>query len=276
MRMRSLTCAFLVLSCCLSTLAASPAHAANGHIVYAPVRGGGNGMDKGLLIYHGGPVITSARVVFIFWGPSFNNTFSPDYAYARTLQAYRDQLGTTREYKVITQYSGIMLANLGSGTPDWFDTSIPPVNVTDANVQSKVRSYLATHAFLANAIYEVVIPSTSYSSSGSSTSCGGPNVSYCAYHSWIGSGTTAVKYSIQPYPSCGGCQVSGWSAEQNQEHFVCHETREAVTDPTGTAWYTATGYEADDLCAWSPAPFLDGGGAYQYEWSNLANACVKL
>src|SRR5436305_5263084 len=25
------------------------------------------------LTYHGGPVITSAHVVFIFWGPSFNN-----------------------------------------------------------------------------------------------------------------------------------------------------------------------------------------------------------
>jgi hypothetical protein len=280
--MRSLTCA-LALSCSLLALSANTANAANAaniandHIIYTPVRGGAaNGLDKATLIYHGGPVIISAKVVFIFWGPSFNNPASPDYTYARTLQTYRNGFGTTREYKVITQYSGIMLANLGSGTADWFDSSTPPTNVTDANVQAEVRRYLALFAFNASTIYEVVIPSTSYSSSGSSTSCGGPGLSYCAYHSWIGSGASAIKYSIQPYPSCAGCQVSGWSAVQNQEHFVCHETREAVTDPTGTAWFTATGYEADDLCAWSPPPFLDTGGAFQYEWSNLANACVKF
>jgi len=63
---------------------------------------------------------------------------------------------------------------------------------------------------------------------------------------------------------------------QNQEHFVVHETREAVTDPTGTAWFDSFGNEADDKCAWSPTPFIGTGGyAYQYEWSNAAHACVK-
>jgi len=36
-------------------------------------------------------------------------------------------------------------------------------------------------------------------------------------------------------------------------------------------------YEADDKCAWSPAPFIDPctGYAYQYEWSNANSGCVK-
>ena len=89
----------------------------------------------------------------------------------------------------------------------------------------------------ASAIYEVVLPSGSYSSFGSDTSCGGPNVQYCAYHYYFTSGSTVVKYSIQPYPSCGSCQTFGWTAVQNQEHFVVHETREAVTDPQLNAWY---------------------------------------
>ncbi|HEY0553470.1 MAG TPA: hypothetical protein VGG20_04345, partial [Thermoanaerobaculia bacterium] len=230
---------------------------------------------KANLTYNGGPVISSAKVVFIFWGPSFSNAASPDYAYAQGLQAYRNQLGTTPEYNVITQYSGIQLSNLGSGTADWFDTSTPATNVTDALVQSKVNSYLASHTFDASAIYEVVIPSTSYSSSGSSTSCGGTNLQYCAYHGWIGSGASAKKYSIQPYPSCGGCQASGWTDVQNQEHFVVHETREAVTDSTGTGWTEGVN-EADDKCAWTPAPFFGTGGyGYQYEWSNAAGGCVQ-
>jgi len=237
------------------------------------------------LTYHSrGPVILSAKVVFIFWGPSFQNPSSPDYQYAQTLIAFRNQFGTTPEFNVITQYyqnlgSGnqfIQLTNLGSGTPDWFDTSTPPTNVTDAIVQGEVNAYLASHSFNASTVYEVVIPSTSYSSDGSSTSCGGPNLAYCAYHGYFTSGSNAVKYSIEPYPSCSGCQVSGWTAVQNQEHFVCHETREAVTDPQLNAWYDIQGNEADDKCAWSPTPFIGTGGySYQYEWSNASRACVK-
>jgi hypothetical protein len=277
----------LALSCGLLTLAASAyAGAKKGpyadadHVIYHPARGV---IDTYLLnkaqpqlSYHNGPTITSAKVVFIFWGPSFASG-GADHTYATTLQAFRNQFGTTGEYNVITQYSGIQLTNLGSGTADWFDTSTPPTNVSDSVVQSEVNAYLSSHGGNnSSTIYEVVIPSSSYSSSGSSTSCGGPHLSYCAYHGWIGSGSNATKYSIEPWPGCSGCSVSGWSNVQNQEHFVCHETREAVTDPVGTGWWDRRGYEADDKCAWSPSPFIGSGGySYQYEWSNLTRSCVR-
>src|SRR5206468_1803500 len=117
---------------------------------------------------------------------------------------------------------------------------------------------------------------TSYSSVSSTyTSCGGAAVRYCAYHDFFTSGANAVKYSVQPYPNCGGCQTGGWSDVQNQEHFVAHETREAVTDPQINAWRDSNGDEADDKCAWTPTPFFGTGGyGYQYEWSNAANDCV--
>jgi hypothetical protein len=249
------------------------------HVIYSTARGVERPQVQLLagqsLVYHNGPTITSAKVVFIFWGPGFAPGGAQN-AYATALQSFRNQFGTTPEYNTITEYSGIQQANLASGTADWFDTSTPPTNVTDAIVQSEVNTYLATHTFDASAVYEVVIPPSSYSSSGSSTSCGGPSLAYCAYHGWIGSGTSAIKYSIEPYPSCSGCKVSGWSDAQNQEHFVCHETREAVTDPTGQGWWDRSGNEADDKCAWSPTPFLGTGGfGYQYEWSNAAKTCVK-
>lgn len=284
MRNRSLKYT-LALSCSLLAVAAYAAPekpvkrgpwADADHVVYTPARGV-SAPDKAgaTLVNHGGPTITSAKVVFIFWGPTFA-AGGADNAYATTLQAYRNQFGTTPEYNTITQYSGIQLANLGSGTADWFDTTTPPTNVTDAIVRSKVSEYLTTHAFNAGTIYEVVTPSSSYSSSGSSTSCGGPSLSYCAYHGHFASGANDVKYSIEPWPGCSGCSVSGWSNVQNQEHFVCHETREAVTDPDLNAWYDNRGQEADDKCAWSPAPFIGTGGyAYQYEWSNLTKSCVK-
>jgi len=124
-------------------------------------------------------------------------------------------------------------------------------------------------------IYEVFLPPGSYSSFGTATSCGGPHLQYCAYHSNFSYNGVDVKYSSMPSPSCSGCQWTGFSTEQNFEHFICHETREAVTDPDGNAWYDRSGNEADDKCAWSPAPFLDSGYGYQWEWSNTNSACVQ-
>lgn len=246
-----------------------------------PVQGwarpGGGGSQN--LVYHtGGSVIREAHVVFIFWGISISDP------YAIALAGFRDQFGTTGEYNVITQYYGqdsfsgygnIGQSVLGTGADDMYDTN-PPRNVTDSAVQGEVNKYLSTHAFDPNAVYEVLIPSTSYSSDGSSTSCGGPSLAYCAYHGHFSSGGHDVKYAIGPYPSCSGCQSSGFTAAQNAEHFICHETREAVTDPDLNAWFDRRGNEADDKCAWSPAPFIGTGGfAYQYEWSNANNGCVK-
>jgi phage gpG-like protein len=253
------------------------------HVVYSPMRGhelGYQNLTKANLIYHGGPTITTAKVVFIFWGADFC-IGGVDRAYATTLQAYRNQLGTTPEYAVITQYSGITAANLAAGTADLFDCNNPPVIVTDAIVQAKVSWYLSFFPFDASTVYEVVIPrasnSSSYNSSGAVvTSCGGTNPQYCAYHGWFGTGTTATKYAIEAYPSCGGCQTAGWTNVENEEHFVVHETREAVTDSIGTAWWETIN-EADDKCAWAPVPFIGTGGfAYQYEWSNKVSGCVKF
>src|SRR5579864_6041020 len=230
--------------------AAAPATAARGKVL--PFAG------SVALNYHHGPVLVAAKAVFIFWGPSFSNPASPDYAYARALQAFRNQLGTSHPYDIITQYyqnvggvkQFIELTNLGGGTPDWFDTSTPPTDVTDAKVQSEVSTYLASHAFDVDSIYEVLIPSTSYSSDGGEDSCGGPNLGYCSYHSFFTSGTDTVVYSIQPYPSCSGCQAPGVTATTIQEHLTCRDTREGVTDPLGTGWWSnATGQEGDALCS---------------------------
>ena len=238
------------------------------------------GSNSNLIYHSGGRVILSAHVVMIFWG-SFPS------GYTSNMQNFRNQFGTTGEYNVITQYTGIddasgvtgaiQLTNLaGSSSADFFDTSTPPTNVTDAIVQSEVKKVITSQGTTDyNAIYEVFIPSTSYSSSGSSTSCGGPNLAYCAYHShYVDASNKNVKYSIEPWAGCSGCQIFG-DTSLDQDHFVCHETREAVTDPLGNAWFDRRGNEADDKCAWSPTPFISGGFGYQYEWSNANSGCVQ-
>ena len=224
------------------------------------------------LTYHGGPVIVTAKVVDIFWGPTFANPILPDHAYATTLQSFRNAFGTTATYNVITQYSGIQQSSLGSGTADWFDTSTPPINVTDADVQAEVSTYLSTHAFDAGTVYQVFLPSASYSSSGSSNSCGGPGlVAYCSYHGHFAHGGKDVKYAVQPYASCAACQVSGWTAVRNQELFVCRDTLNGVTDPDFNAWFDASGNEAASKCGAPPAATSTVACCV---WSNRISGCV--
>ena len=246
------------------------------------------------LTYHGGPVIPTAYVVAIFWGPSFGSSGS-DHNVAASLTNFIDGnggadlgYGQTSEFNVITQYyeSGptyINKSRFGTYSGSLFDSSTPPTNVTDAAVQAEVLKMTGNNP-RTDTIYEVFLPSTSYSSDGSATSCGGPRLTYCAYHGNFSYGSSDVKYASMPYPSCGGCQTSGWTVSQNFEHFISHETREAVTDPDGTAWWDRSGNEADDKCAWSPTPFTDSSTgtnvdgsafAYQYEWSNANSGCVK-
>jgi hypothetical protein len=245
--------------------------------VHEQAHGGGGGSN---LSYHGGGTITAAHVVAIFWGPSWGSG-GADNGTATTLEGFISNYGTTGEYNVITQYySGspaTYIQKSALGTASYFDGSTPPTNVTDADVQAEVSSYIARNGFDSSAIYEVFLPSTSYSSNGTSDSCGGPSLAYCAYHGNFAASVGDVKYASMPYPSCGGCQSTGFTTAQNFEHFISHETREAVTDEDGSAWYDRRGYEADDKCAWSPAPFIDSstGYAYQYEWSNKVSGCVQ-
>jgi hypothetical protein len=231
--------------------------------------------------YHGGPTITSAKVVSIFWGSQWGSNTNPS-TLANAMLTFFNQYGMTGEYNVITQYSGIQLTNLTMTR--WVDSANPPTAVSDTAIQNEVIKYLTPASqgggggsFDNSTIYEVFLPSTSYASLGSSSSCGGPNVQFCAYHSNFSWNGHDVKYSSMPYPSCGGCQWPGWTVAQNLDHFATHETREAVTDPDGNAWFDRSGNEADDKCAWSPNPFLDGSQpfGYQYEWSNADGGCVK-
>src|SRR5579885_796374 len=105
----------LVLSSCLLAVAASASaqdtakrgsNIDQSRIIYFPAQGLQKQLvTKANITNHGGPVITAAHVVFIFFGPSFASG-GADHTYATTLQSFRNQFGTTGEYNTITQYCG--------------------------------------------------------------------------------------------------------------------------------------------------------------------------
>jgi hypothetical protein len=241
-------------------------------------RAAGPGKAKPVsLTYHNGPVIKQAKVVPIFWGSAATwGTPGAPTALAQHAIDFFAQFGTTPQYNVITEYydtgGSIQKATLTTGYV--IDNSTPPTNVTDAALQAEVAKIAMQIGADANTVYEVFLPPSSYASYGSATSCGGTNLQFCAYHGNFTSAGIDLKYASMPYPSCGGCRWTGFTDAQNLDHFSSHETREAVTDPDGTAWFDRQGYEADDKCAWSPSPFLLNGFGYQYEWSNLQAGCV--
>ena len=131
--------------------------------VHSQAGGGGGG---GGIVNHGGPTITSAHIVTIFWGSEWAGAGA---GIATSINNYVGAFGQTGEYNTITQYSGIQKSNLAAGT--WTDTTnAVPTNATDALVQAEVSRYVAAHGFDASAIYEVFLPSASYSTDGSSGS----------------------------------------------------------------------------------------------------------
>jgi hypothetical protein len=225
---------------------------------------------RGNLINHGGPVMNGGRVVCIFWG-------SIPAAYSANAQSFRtSSTGMVSHMGMLTQY-GVTESTLVGSHADVFDP-VPPSSaaVTDVMVQQEVARTIGFNPANTNTIYEVFIPNGFYSIDGGSTSCGGPNLAYCAYHS-SGDGThlaSNAKYSIEPYPSCSGCSAAGFTTNQNANHFMVHETREALTDPLGTAWWDSVGFEADDKCAWTGL-FISNGFGYQPEYSNSARNCVQ-
>jgi hypothetical protein len=243
-----------------------------------PSNQAGAAAGSGNLINHGGPVMPFAHVVGIFWGSSLTSGSS----YVTELRSFRTSFsGMVSHTSMLNQY-GAQQSNLVGSQADVFDTTNPSsTRVTDTMVQSEVAKWFSGR-YDTNAVYEVFIPNGYYSDDGSgATSCGGPNLQYCAYHS-SGDGThlpTNVKYSIEPYPSCSGCAASGFNTNQNAEHFMVHESRESFTDPYGTAWWDRVGYEADDKCAWQGL-FLEAAAdghtyGYQPEYSNSARNCVR-
>jgi hypothetical protein len=91
---------------------------------------------------------------------------------------------------------------------------------------------------------------------------------YCGYHSSFSyNGQTAI-YAVYPYNSCSGCSLSGKTVLDMETIVTSHEIREAITDPVNAWWEDASGYEADDKCAWHNLYRQTGGAWVQPEYSN--------
>jgi hypothetical protein len=268
----------------------------------------GGGSNLG---YHGGPTMHTNTVYEIYWQPAgysfdsqgtFQNLVSGFFTNVAAASAAQ---ATNNVYYSDTQYydsaSGNVLFNSSNGgsyvdtTPfpasGCYDSVTPNVCLTDAQIAVEVQRDIGAAHWTAGPthLFFIFTPLNVGSCYGSSCAF----TSYCAYHSWVGSGNSVVLYANMPdagtsLAGCGSGQYpNGNSAADSVINVTSHEHNEAITDEQGSAWYDRRGYENGDKCAWNFGSALGSTGSGQYnqaigsgryylqqEWSNRTSGCV--
>jgi hypothetical protein len=229
------------------------------------------------LNYNGGPVLSSVKVVAVYWGSGVALQSHLNSFYAGiTNSAYFDWLS---EYDTPTQHIGRgSFAGAKVITP-----STKSKSLTDAQIQKEISKQITAGHLPkndANTVYMVHFPPGISISMGGASSC----VQFCAYHGTFTKSARMVFYGVIPDQggSCaGGCGPSPVS--DGTTDVASHELIESVTDPgVGLAttdgpplgWYDDTNGEIGDICAGQNDSAKVAGFTVQVEWSNKRNRCV--
>jgi len=276
-----------------------------------PIRSltGSDGVASGALLYHGGPVMHPSKSHAIHWLPAGRSMVS---GYRSTINAYftaasRDSGGSRNVYSTLTQYydtSGPIAYSQTFGGSTTATDPFPrngcpsydglPVCLTDAQVLSEIRRVMTAKAWTggpSHSFFLFLPRGVGTCEDAAGTGCAFS--SFCAYHSWAGSGATEVLYANMPYAdtqpqTCGTGQRPNGSDADDTLNVTSHEHREMISDPNGNAWYDASGNEGSDKCAWRFGTPLGSTatGTYnqmiaahvywlQEEWSNARSSCVQ-
>jgi hypothetical protein len=276
--------------------------------VHGNVHAASRTSNAGNLLYHSGPVQHGTKVYAIYWIPS-GTTLSVDSGYEPTIDRYfadvaADSGKTTNVYYSDTQYydgagnipynvtfGGSVVATDPLPARGCSDSVTPSYCLSDAQVQSEISRVVTAQGWPRGTGAEYfMFTARGIGSCLASNECA--FTYYCAYHSNIGTGSSAILYANMPYAdtdarACGtGERPNGTDADDTL-NVTSHENNETITDPFGTAWFDRQGAENGDKCAWTFGSALGGsaGALYnqsingdhyylQREWSNNSSGCV--
>jgi len=227
---------------------------------------GGRSPKTPNLSWHGGPIMVSAEVTAIFWGPSWATNPGDKISGLDTF--YRGMGGTayaetSGEYTDATR----KVTNTISYNTPIIDTSQAAGGSSTSAILSEVCKVISTNA-VSNGYYPVYVD------------IGRGNAGYCAWHSAGTCGGVIVQFAFffnldgdvgcDPNDNTSG-HSEGLAALANVSG---HELSEARTDPHLDAWYDNQGQENSDKCAWSfgptLVPFNGSSWKLQGNWSNSA------
>lgn len=236
---------------------------------------------SGNLVYGGGPIQKSPKIYLIFWGwTGASDTTHDPSGMAQYLINYVSALGGSNIANVATQYYETARGNITNPTGQyggvWYDSSLPPTNYTESNIQSEASKAVSHFGYNADADYFVVTPHN-YTTSGFGSQ-------WCAFHNSMSSSNGPVAYTDFPYvpdagSGCGQGSVNSPGTLDGASIVGGHEMEETVTDPgAGNGWLDSTGAEIGDKCAWVSMQndTMYGGAVFpnQPEWSNASGSCV--
>ena len=234
---------------------------------------------SGSLTDHGGPEISNAAYRAIYWNSSVANSTATSLGYSSIssqISAFISYFGTDNNYSGSTGDDYSIIQQYGSRNPIAsglqalgyrVDTQAAASRISDRSIQSYLSSLFNSglETPSTSTLYGVYFPHGMKISLQGGNSC----TSFCGYHSHFTYNGALIKYAVFPYPDCAGCSLSGKSVADMLTIVTSHEIREAVTDSLGSAWFDASGYEADDKCAWHNLYQMTGGNFWvQPEYSN--------
>jgi hypothetical protein len=221
------------------------------------------------LLYHSGPVMHTNATYSVFWIPA---GYSVSSNYTSLINRFFGDVGSdsgksSNVYFSDTQYfdnanGNILYSSALGGT--YVDTNPFPANgcrdrytkvcLSDAQLQSELQRVMSANGWTGglSKAYFMLTPKGVGSCDGSACAFS----YYCAYHSWIGSGSTATLYANMPYAdtvsgACDSGQHPNGDDADGTINVMSHEHNETVTDPLGNAWYDRNGNEDGDKCAWN-------------------------
>jgi hypothetical protein len=246
------------------------------------------------LLYYGGPVISNARVVTVFWGKNVNGALQQNIGsfYAAIVNSnhmdWLDQyatFGQAIDGRPGTNQHLSRGSYVGEYVIEPLHTSL---NLDDQDIQAEIVQQIAKNVLPAgdaNTVYMIHFPAGMSITIEGMKSC----QNFCAYHN--ASATKAggaFFYGIIPDQSSGacafGCGGFGNSGFDVTTMVSAHELIEAVTDPFPTpgdkpaypqAWNTTGGEEIADLCSSGYAQLITSKGTYKIsqEWDNRTASC---
>jgi hypothetical protein len=235
--------------------------------------GGHNAGGSPLLVYHGGPVMTTgAYVEPIFWGTSWSNaTFVGDKETG--LQSfYSGMSGSTYEATTIeyTQTGGLHVGTAITLGPSHVDNSAVPRRIGNNTSPILAEACKKATNLMTDGYYPVYVDARR------------GNAGFCAWHS---TGTCSNGVQIQfafffNLDGDAGCDPQDTSGQHSQglaalANVSGHELSETLTDQHLNAWTDSSGAENADKCAWSfGTPLLTFSNKSQWKvqgnWSNTA------
>lgn len=209
-----------------------------------------------VLVDGGGPVLTLAQVILIFWGSYWEQADASPSAAEITTAAQMILAGPYMSE--LAQYRGITNGELYNTV---IASADPPQNFSDDDVTGTVTSCIQAGALpapgdLANVYYAVILP---------------PNVAYET------PGIIGKHWSLSVGGQLGAVGFSGNNGVLgNITEAFCHELVESCSDPQLDAFTLENlpvGDEIADACEGQAQVYVNGVKVAQY-WSNRLQACV--